>query len=207
MVFYSTNPSPDLLQQGDVLENIPFFVIPQLPLLIARKVGGETIDQDIQQAEITSYEDPSRLIDEGLVNESAVVDLEMGRVMIVSQTCDIPLRDNVAVCKVFSVEEYREKSIEVYMERRVDVDRDIASRKADEHIESNLRKWRINYLFYLPAHNTTEELISDFQNINTIRIEFLKIENRAASLSPMARHMLANHLGQFLSRPAVPKFA
>lgn len=185
---YEINPPPQLLQQGDVLKDIPFVLIPPLPFRIAKPfVGGK----------FATIKEVQKLEGEEGVAESTLVDVFRQRIMIISQTCDILDRETVAICPVYSIEEYKAKLIEV-----MDGDTARAQKWLDENILKTKKK-RVNYLFHLPPYNNFPDSVGDFQYINTIKKEFLGIENRLVSLSDLGRNVLSFDLATFFSRPAV----
>ena len=183
---YEINPPPDLLQQGDVLKNIPFVLIPPLPLRIAKPFIGGKLARIVEKQ---ALED-----EEGGVRESALVDIFLKKIMVISQTCDILNRETIAVCPVYSVQEYKTRLMEA-------LGWDDA--KAQKRIDDDVSKGKTNYLFYLPPSNNFPAAVVDFQHINTVNRELLKIENRVICLSDFGRNLLSYNLAAFFSRPAV----
>jgi hypothetical protein len=181
---YAATPSSDL-EQGDVLTGIPFVLIPPFPLKIAKPAVGNVASIE----EIKSLGD----FEEG-EGKSALVDVFLRRVMIISQSCDILHREVVAVCPVYSIEEYKTRIMQLPGWDEA---------KAKKRIDDDISQRKTNYLFYLPPAGSFPASVADFQYINTVDKEFLKIENRVLSLSDLGRNVLSHGLLVFFSRPAI----
>jgi hypothetical protein len=192
-MIYEVNPNAEFLQQGDILKDIPFFFIPPLPLRIVRKTAeGETLS--VKRADIIDFASAKDLKDSGSVEESVVVDLHIRNVILATQTCDIERRETIAVCPIYSLEEYKQKLV--------------GSGISETKFESQLveiKKYGLNYLFYLPPTDSLVESIVDFEYVNTIRNDntTINILNRTHSLSHYGRGLLAHRISEFFGRPAV----
>ncbi len=193
---YDDTPPSDILQQGDIFQNVPIFFIPPLPLRIIRE-KSEGVAPVVKIADIFHYQTSLDLISEkspNIVEETAAVDLRVRTAMIMSQTCDVLHRKAIAICPVFSFSEYKEKLIS---ELGCD------ERQAENKLQA-IRDRKVNYFFYLESHNNFPESLADLQEINTANKDFLKLEHRSVSLNNLSRHILAHQLGNYFMRPAIP---
>ena len=197
---YNISPPKDLLQQGDIFENVPLFFIPPYPLrIIEEKAAGEA--PIVKIANIYHYQKPEDLLrgrDSIEVEESVAVDLRIRRALIISQTCDIKDRDAVAICPVFSFDEYEKN----FLIKILKYETGQAANKLNA-----VRTRSVNYIFYLPAYKTDglnlPESLVDLQYINTVPVNFLSIQSKLISLSDRARHTLAYQVSHFFGRPAL----
>ncbi len=120
-----------------------------------------------------------------------------GKLMIMTQTCDIRDNDIVHVCRVLSSADFTQKLIEKgkTMEQISGVLGLLRSKKTHWK-EKSLFNW-----FYLPEKDDLEESIAILDSNGMVNLDELLIEDRVAYLSDRARHWLQYYLMRLWGRP------
>jgi hypothetical protein len=128
--------------------------------------------------------------------ENAKVQLDLHRVIVLTQACDLANRkvDAVVTASVFDAEQLVERQI---------------LKAAD--VKGPIRAGRVWGLYFLPAHADRElaEMIVDLRRLHTVRLDLLSELCRgnkrcARVLSPYREH-LAKHFADTFSRIALPQ--
>lgn len=161
----------DILFQGDILEDFPFFIFDQL-----RFVSKDGVDQ----FKIKNEDD------EPSIEDLSIVQSRLSTVMILSQSCDTQRRDNIIICPVYLISEYIQK--EVLNEKTVG---NLRARKYNywfylpalqDVIEESLAD--LQQMYYLP-----KEVVDSYK------------AKKIITLSDFGRHHLAWSLTTFFGRP------
>jgi len=122
-MYYNENPDENLYQ-GDILRNFPIVILPD-QLEIARPTIPAKVSEGIIEAELKLESELPDAFSKG--TEIILASAYRTNIMIISQSCDIELREFVAVAPILPLEQIESKS------RR-------------DAIKGN----RVNYRFYLP---------------------------------------------------------
>ncbi len=173
MNYYSDNPNPNTLFQGDIFPNVSILFARE-KIEIFRPSTGK-ICSKISIKEMSEIQDA---FNNGI--EIVLADAHITTIMIISQTCDIANRDFIHISPIFPL-----------------------TRIETENRKKSIMQGKTNYRFYLPMVNSLEESYVDFPIINSIKKENINIEKRIASLSDHYRHHLDYHLSDFFSRPYI----
>lgn len=106
--------------------------------------------------------------------------------MIISQNCDIDNKNYILVTPIFPIE--------------------LRYTNSRNHLIS-LRKQKVKYEIHLPPINSLMiESFVDLQVINTVKKEFVKIQNRVAVLSDYGRSVLTEHLRDYFGRVEIKPY-
>lgn len=180
--FYTEPPTEDILFQGDILEDL-YFVSP--------------LSQDTKSSEGAPLS-PARVQETSRIIKEVLVDVKVGKGILVSQTCDMQ-RDSkgrskyILICPVRNLSQLESKLLEAE-----------TTEGEVKGIIGNLRARRINDLFYLPASDSFEESYAELALITTIDKDLLTLEKRILSLTPYARQWFQFALSNSLDRPFQP---
>jgi len=79
---------PELLFQGDIIDNFPFFIFDNLRAI--KKTGDNTFEEEVVQNQTQS--------------SLFVLEAKYVKVIVLSQTCDIQNRNNVIICPIYELE-------------------------------------------------------------------------------------------------------
>jgi hypothetical protein len=169
----------DILYQGDVVKDFPFFIFED-NLKILKNLKKPNVYDTAKTNEGT--------FDKG--EELVMIKAKLNNIIILSQTCDIQERENIIIAPVYSI-----KSLEgsgVLTGGRLGL----------------IRKRKINYWFYLPKlEKAIEDSLTDFQTIYYIPRTFLEKykNNKILTMSDWGRHHLGWALSNYFGRPIEDK--
>lgn len=173
----NTEIRDNILYQGDVLDQFPYFRIPKRFNLFEQvSVEGNPTDEYRLNRVDNLPEDKS------LVG----IEVHKERVMILSQTCDIQQRDNIVVAKVY------------------DLNKEVTEGRLSAGRADGIRQRTNKFWFYLPEkEGVLPESFVDLQAPHYLPKELASnlIENRMISLSHWGRHHLAWAMSEFFGRP------
>lgn len=180
----------EVLRQGDIVEDFPFF----------SDSVGNTIDT-LEESGVNTYKVNKLLVPFATPQEiSGVFRGKTKRVIILSQTCDIQNNDYVQIAPIFSLGEMAKVNL-----------------KTIEHIQKSNN--RVKDWFYLPASNDKNFngiLIDDFPNegfvyfqtINSFPKDKLILfsQKRIVALSEWGQSLLSWAIVNYFGRPIENKY-
>lgn len=168
----------DILYQGDVLKNFPFFIFQNNLSGLKQSSASREIFQ-LKEKEI--FKDGEAIL---------VVKSKLSHIIILSQTCDIQDRTHVIVAPIYSIKNFEDEGI--LKDGKVGL----------------IKERKINYWFYLPKlEGILEDSFADFQTIYYVPREMLESykKNKILALSDWGRHHLGWALSNYFCRPIKDK--
>lgn len=162
----------ETLFQGDVIDGFPVFIFKTPLTQVARTTEGGT-----------TFE-----IQQGAMNDSSLLltESKLGRVMILSQTCDIEHRENIIVAPVYEIEALKDQGV------------------LNTDTIKNIKKRKVYYWFYLPSYGgIINDSIADFQGMFYLPKEHViqYVTSKIVTINDLGRHHLGWALSNFFGRP------
>jgi len=188
MYFDYTATPPNTLMQGDIIEKYPLSYIPKIEeYIFIRDNNGSPIILKNSQEGINQYNNE-------LQEEQIVVNSKLNNIILLSQTCDLQRKKTVIIAPILDLD-FLEKSLKENEPNEQKVKNKLNSLKARKFEDQ-----MIPY-FYLPTISSFPDRYIDFNLIQSVPIENIKIDNRILSFSDKGRHWLAYKLNAFFGRP------
>lgn len=169
----------DILYQGDVLKDFPFFIFKE-------KLRTLKNLKKINTYEVVEIEKDTFSGGEAIM----AINAKLNNIIILSQSCDIQERENIIIAPVYPIKLFED-------------DGTLTNGKA-----GLIKKRRINYWFYLPKlEKVIEDSLVDFQTIHYIPRAFLEKhkKNKIITMSDWGRHHLGWALSNYFGRPIEDK--
>lgn len=169
----------DILYQGDVLSNFPFFIIPEkIKVLDKNKNDNSFVIKDNNVLE----------------NEEQLVAItaKFMNVMILSQTCDVKYRENIIIAPVYTLQMFQDSGILTV-----------------NKIESVRKRKYYWLFYLPKSENVIEDSVVYFQAAHYLPKNFVNNykNNKIASLSDWGRHHLGWALSNYFGRPIEDKYS
>jgi len=155
--------------QGDIINDFPFFNIASVKSLSIKDRNIAHIEDGINTA-----------------TRNVLIEANLRKIMLISQTCDAQRRENVIICPVYTVAEY------------------MTSNNPNKDKLDALRNGKNYYWFYLPAYETVfVESFVDFQQFTYLPKELYEQfqASRLLQLDDLGRHRLAWSISTYFGRP------
>lgn len=172
--------------QGDIIKDFLFISLPVGKPKVIEKIAANSykiLDFTIPETEKEAGE------------QIVAVNAFVADAMIISQTCDIQLRDYIQLCPIFNLEHLKQE----LQNKGYDNDR----------LNSNIKllgEDKINYYFHLQEYKSEslnlEESYVDLVIHGIMPVSNIKDYKRILALSDLGRQRLAYKLINFYGRPA-----
>ena len=169
----------DILYQGDVVKNFPFFIFKEK--LKALKKLKKINTYEIIEAKKDIFNDGEAFL---------AISAKLNNIIILSQSCDIQERENIIIAPVYPIKLFESDGI-------------LTNGKT-----GLIKKRMINYWFYLPKlEGIIEDSLVDFQTIYYIQRTFLEKykNNKILTIDDLGRHHLGWALSNYFGRPVENK--
>jgi hypothetical protein len=129
-------------------------------------------------------------------HESAKIELDFHRVVVLTQTCDLANQrsDSAVVASVFEAQRLVDQKV-----------------LKPSDVRGPIRAGRVWGLYFLPACTELDlaEMVIDLRRIHTVRLDLLRVlcqtGKRRGRVKPLYREHLAKHFGDTFSRIGLPE--
>jgi hypothetical protein len=188
MYFDYRNTLPNIFMQGDIIEKYPFSYIPTTNdyIFIRDNNGAPSLFS-------TGNED-GEVYNNEYQEEQLVVNSKLNNIILLSQTCDLQRRESIMIAPVFDLS-FLKQNLQEEGKNEQEINSQLGL------LKNNKFEKQFHYYFYLPAFSGFPERYIDFNLIQSIPRDNIKIEKRILSLSDKGRHWLSYKLNTFFGRP------
>ncbi|MDD5626436.1 MAG: hypothetical protein PHW01_00255 [Patescibacteria group bacterium] len=179
MYVKSEDLSFDILYQGDVIKNAPFFIF-------------EDELRSLKNLKKTNTYEAIKIGEKSFNNGEALlaINAKLNNIIILSQTCDVQDKENIIIAPVYPIKLFEDNGI-------------LTDGKA-----GLIKKRKINYWFYLPElEGIIGDSLVDFLTIHYIPKTFLEKykSNKIITMTDWGRHHLGWALSNYFGRPIEDK--
>jgi len=173
----TTDLNFDILYQGDILKNFPFFIFPEKFKFLTKSNDENKFILETSQKTVHG-------------EQPIMITVKLTSAILLSQTCDIQQRENIVVAPVYTIETFKESGI--LSDNKVDL---VKKRrygylfylpKLDGVIDDSI-------VYLQTIHYLPKNCVLSYKN------------NKIATMSDWGRHHLAWALSNYFGRPIEEK--